>query len=82
MQVFVVYSYSYPYSSKNFSKTGSFKYDLERILSTLFDQEMDVPQGNIFSVTFFALKINSIVKAICTNVECSLYFDDFLICYR
>jgi len=43
---------------------------------------MGVPQGNILSVTLFALKINSIVKAKCPNVECSLYVDDFLICYR
>jgi len=51
-------------------------------LSTLFDQEMGVPQASILLVTLFALKINSIVNAICFNVECSLYVDDFLICYR
>jgi len=34
------------------------------------------------SVTLFGLKINSIVKAISPGVECSLYVDDFLICYR
>ena len=28
------------------------------------------------------VKINSIVKAISPGVECSLYIDDFLICYR
>ena len=33
-------------------------------------------------MTLFALKINSIVKALCPGVECSLYVDDFLICYR
>ena len=42
---------------------------------------MGVPQSSIQSVTLFALKINSVVKAICPNVECSLYVD-FLICYR
>ena len=36
----------------------------------------------ILSVTLFGLKINSIVKAISPGVECSLYVDDFLICYR
>ena len=30
----------------------------------------------------FGLKINCIVKAISPNVECSLYVDDFLICYH
>ena len=48
----------------------------------MFDQEMGVPQGSILSVTLFALKINSIVKAISPGVECSLYVDDFLIVHR
>jgi len=43
---------------------------------------MCVPQGSILSVTLFGLKINSIVTAISPGVECSLYVDDFLICYR
>jgi len=43
---------------------------------------MGVPQGSALSVTLFALKINSIVKAISPGVECSLYVDDFLIVYR
>jgi len=43
---------------------------------------MGVPQGSVLSVTLFALKINSIVKAISPGVECSLYVDDFLIFYR
>ena len=42
---------------------------------------MGVPQGSILSVTLFALKINSIVKSVSPGVECSLYVDDFLICY-
>jgi len=43
---------------------------------------MGVLQGSILSVTLFGLNINSIVKAISPGVECSLYVDDFLICYR
>jgi len=43
---------------------------------------MGVPQGSILSVVLFALKINSIVKAISPGVEYSLYVDDFLICHR
>ena len=56
-----------------------------RVGSTLSDpheQEMGVPQGSILSVTLFSLKINSIVKEVSPGVECSLYVDDFLICYR
>ena len=41
-----------------------------------------VPQGSLLSVTLFALKINSIVKSVSPGVECSLYVDVFLICYR
>ena len=43
---------------------------------------MGVPQGSILSVILFCLKINSIIKALCPGVDCSLYVDDFLICYR
>ena len=39
-------------------------------------------QGSILSVILFALKINSIVKNLSPGVECSLYVDDFVICYR
>ena len=51
-------------------------------LSQVHDLEMGVPQGSILSVTLFGLKINSIVKTISPGLECSLYVDDFLICYR
>jgi len=66
----------------NLLKDRQFQVRLGTHLSTLYDQEMGVPQGSILSATLFALKINSIVKAICPNVECSVYVDDFLICYR
>ena len=50
--------------------------------SDVFAQDMCVPQGSILSVTLFAIKINSIVKSLSPGVECSLYVDDFIICYR
>ena len=34
------------------------------------------------SVTLFSIKINNIVKCLNPGVDCSLYVDDFLICYR
>ena len=43
---------------------------------------MGVPKGCILSVTLFSVKINTIVKAICPDVDCSLYVDDFVICFR
>jgi len=47
-----------------------------------YEQETGVPQGSVLSVTLFCLKINSIVKELPASVTCSLYVDDFLICYR
>ena len=41
-----------------------------------------MPQGSILSLTLFSLKINNIVKCLNPGVDCSLYVDDFLICYR
>ena len=49
--------------------------------SDIQEQEMRVPQGSIFSVTLFSIKINSLAKVLNDNIEGSLYVDDFLICY-
>ena len=43
---------------------------------------MGVPQGSILSVTLFSVKINSIAQCLEPGVDCSLYVDDFQICYR
>ena len=51
-------------------------------LSDLYDQEEGVPQGSILSVTLFNIKINNIVKCLLNGINCSLYMDDFLICYQ
>ena len=51
---------------------------VDNTISEACEQEMGVPQGCILSVTLFSVKINSIVKAICPGVDCSLYVDD---CY-
>ena len=46
------------------------------------DQEAGIPQGSILSVTLVILKMNCIVKCFLSNIKCSLFVDDFLICYR
>ena len=51
-------------------------------LSDLQGHEEGVPQGSILSVTLLNVKVNNIVKALNPGVDCSLYVDDFLICYR
>ena len=51
-------------------------------LSDLYDQEQGVPQASILSTTLFNIKINNIVKCLDDKTDCSLYVDDFCICYR
>ena len=71
-----------PLFIQGFLQNRQFQVRLGSHFTRLFDQEMGVPQGSILSVTLFAMKINSIVKNLSPGVECSLYVDDFLICYR
>ena len=65
-----------------FLNDRNFKVRVGTTLSDKQNQEMGVPQGCILSVTLFTIKINSIVKSLQPDVECSLYVDDFLICFR
>ena len=51
-------------------------------LSDYYDQEQGLPQGGVLSTTLFNIKINDIVKCLGNLTNCSLYFDDFCICYR
>ena len=71
-----------PLFLQNFLTDREFKAKVGSTLSELHNQEQGVPQGSILSVTLFSLKINNIVKTLNPGVDCSLYVDDFLICYR
>ena len=51
-------------------------------LSDYYDQEQAVPQGVVLSTTLFSITINAIVKYLGNLTDCSLYVDDFCICYR
>ena len=60
----------------NFLSNRCFKVRVGTTLSDLQGQE-----EGVLSVTLFSIKINNIVKALNPGVDCSLYVDDFLICY-
>ncbi len=66
----------------NFLKDRQFQVRVGTTLSDPHEQEMGVPQGSILSVTLFSIKLNNIVKCLQPGVDCSLYVDDFLICYK
>ena len=66
----------------SFLKDRSFKVRVGSTFSDSHPQEMGVPQGSILSVTLFSVKINSITQCLKPGVDCSLYVDDFQICYR
>ena len=51
-------------------------------LSDYYDQEQVVPQGGVLSTALFSIKINDIVKCLGNLTDCSLYVDDFCICYH
>ena len=70
-----------PHFIGNFLPNRNLKVPVGTTLSDLQGQEEGVPQGSILYVTLFSIKINNIVKALNQGVDCSLYVDDFLICY-
>jgi ribonuclease HI len=65
-----------------FLEGREFRVRMSNTYSDLHSQEMGVPQGCVLSVTLFNLKVNSIVSCLTTEVDCSLYVDDFLACCR
>ena len=66
----------------SFLHDRSFKVWVGSTFSDSHPQEMGVPQGSILSVTLFSVKINSITQCLKPGVDCSLYVDDFQVCYR
>ena len=71
-----------PHFIHNLLSNRNFKVRVGTTLSDLQGQEEGVPQGSILSVTIFSIKINNNVKALNPGVDCSLYVDDFLICFK
>jgi hypothetical protein len=71
-----------PLFISGFLNDRHFKIRLGSTFSEDYQQEQGVPQGSILSVTLFGLKIFNIASALTPGIDCSLYIDDFLICYR
>ena len=67
---------------QNFLTNRSFQVKVGSKLSNPFEQEEGVPQGSILSPILFEIKMDSITKTLKDNIDCSLYVDDFLICYK
>ena len=67
---------------QSFLEDRTIQVQIRSTLSDLYDQEQGVPQGSILSTTLFNIKINNIVKCLDDKTDCSLYVDDFCICYR
>jgi len=68
-----------PLFIENFLKNRSFHVKVGSTLSDTFTQEEGVPQGSILSPLLFEIKINSITNKLKSNINSSLYVDDFLI---
>ena len=66
---------------QNFLSGRNFTVRLGTTLSDTQNQEMGVPQGSILSVTLFSIKINSIVEVVKSEIDNSLFVDDFSISY-
>ena len=70
-----------PTSIENFLADRTMQVRVGSSLSDYNDQEQGVPQGGVLSTTLFSIKINDIVKCLGNLADCSLYVDDFCICY-
>ena len=66
---------------KNFLFERTFTVRVGSARSNSQYQEEGVPQGSILSITLFSIKIN-IVKCLTPSIDCALYVNDFVICYR
>jgi len=66
---------------REFLKDRSFRIRIGGEMSSEMIQETGVPQGSTLSVTLFAIKINSLYKAIPRNLFSSIYVDDIQIAF-
>ena len=67
---------------ENFLADRTIQVRVGSLLSDYYDQEQGVPQGGVLYTTLFNININGIVKCLGNLTDCSLYVDDFCICYH
>ena len=60
----------------DFLNDRKFKVRIGTHYSSVFTQEMGVPQGSVLSVTLFLIAINTVLRAITGQPRISLYVDD------
>lgn len=53
-----------------------------RLANIFICHEEGVPPGTMLSVTHFTIQINSIASCLASDMEASLFIDDFYISYR
>ena len=68
-----------PIFIENFVSSRKFCVRVGASHSDYVEQEEGLPQGSVLSVTCFAVAINEIAKQLSTDVQCTLYVDDFVI---
>ena len=66
---------------KHFLEDQTFQTQINNTLSDPKPQEIGVPQGSILSVSLFMIKTSKITTCLPPEINRSLYFDDFLVCY-
>ena len=63
-------------------QTAPCKSELAPFCLTIMTRSKVYLKGGVLSTTLFSIKINDIVKCLGNLTDCSLYVDDFCICYR
>ena len=63
-------------------ESRTFKVRLGSVFSKSFEQEEGVPQGSVLAVTMFIIKINNLSNQVKSEFLCSLFVDDFSLCFK
>ena len=70
-----------PLFLRSFLQDHTFTVKVGTALPSSFEQEEEVPQGSVLSVTLFSVAINNITQCVHRDFRCTLYADDFSLSY-